>query len=1553
MNWDAIEGATGYKVWMFNGRAYQEFDAGANTTWTTQNKGIWPTKEEIKNGQFTLHYDQKGSELALNPSDVYKNAGYGYEKYQKYWFRLSAYDDNGETVYSSKAFEPSFSEPTEFLGKEEYWSFTDVPNGEVNIATGNLIISEDDISISGRGPSLGVARTYNSLSPAIGMFGAGWHSDLEMSIVASSDQLKLIDEDSTLHIFNKQADGSYKPPTGIYLELTETENEYILKSKDQTKVFFNKTSGKIEKMMDGHNNTLKYYYDQERLSKMEDASGRALSFAYTEDGKVKEIIAPENRKIVYEYSNDFLTKVTQTAGEVTQYEYNDAMRLSKLYEPTHQEKNPSVTTFLYQDQRLAQVVNAENHAYSLTYDKEKNEVDFINPNGSKDRYRFNEAANPIVITQDVDQLNITTSYIYEGNNLKETKVPNDQGSSKPTESYQYDENGNVTSATDSYGTETYQYNENNDVTKIIDTENEETTIAYDDLNPVSETSPSDQTSSVAKYDSYGNVIESSSALSNATNLLENASFEQSEGLSSWNVTTYNDSGSLKIDSTTQASNIAGQKSLKIQSTSTTKTGQLGYVAATQEVTVSPNTTYTLSGRMKTDLTNANAFFNVKFLDKDKKGIGWQDNRYSQMTKKHDWMDRQLTFTTPSNTASILIYLEVDHFNDQATGEAWFDGIQLEKSDVSSTYNPIINSSFEKTFNGWTGSGGSIDSSGFDGSASLKATGSMEYKQTLELNQNDKMTLKALTLTGLSKALNVTEKGSVSSSDYALTAKVVYQDGTTKDYVASFPKGSQEWNRSAVKIPASKPIKKLEVILSFKGNYSDTVWFDAIRLIEGSVLTKNSYDENHNYVTKVEDAKGNIVQNKYDTYGNKMEAIDEKNQSITYAYDKADQLQSLNLPNGASVNYQYDLNGNMTSKEIVSNGKKQPFQYQYNGLNQLLKTTGPLNDITVNEYDENGNKIKTTLPRGNDIKWSYDGFDRINTISYNDKGYYRFAYDKNGNETTVEALIDGYTKTREYDKSNRLTKVVQKNSKQDWLYPTESDKLKTFTFTHKDFSQTNEFSYNKQDSNTLVKNGSFTFRFDYDEDGNVQTFTSGNGAGSTFSYDDLGLVDSLNIGTDDGQEILFETYEYDANGNRTKIESSKGTNKIYAYDSLDQLVKETRSDGTLIEYEYDGFGNRVLEKGTNTSPIVSSYNLANQLVQYGDERLSYDDNGNRLEDGKFIYHWNDADQLASVTKKGASSPIATYRYDEDGRRIQKVVNGKTINYYYHGDSLNVLYETNENDEVIRSYTYSESGILLSMNQGNSTYFYHYNAHGDVIALTDKDSKVVAEYEYDAWGNVLKAEEADEVKTNPYRYAGYQYDHETGLYYLIARYYQPTHGVFLSLDPDPGDDDDILTQNGYTYANNNPVMLVDPDGHWVWLAVNAGFAVYDGYKAYKSGGNWKQVAWAAGSNFIKLGYIKKASRTLSAVKKGRTGRQGKLKALVSDPKAPKHVKGFIKNQMRHRKINGKKRHLNNPPGYELAHKRGYEARKGYSYRYTVLQNTKNHKLQHKYDRYGKKR
>jgi hypothetical protein len=81
---------------------------------------------------------------------------------------------------------------------------------------------------------------------------------------------------------------------------------------------------------------------------------------------------------------------------------------------------------------------------------------------------------------------------------------------------------------------------------------------------------------------------------------------------------------------------------------------------------------------------------------------------------------------------------------------------------------------------------------------------------------------------------------------------------------------------------------------------------------------------------------------------------------------------------------------------------------------------------------------------------------------------------------------------------------------------------------------------------------------------------------------------------------------------------------------------------------------------------------------------------------------------SITKKGESSPFVTYKYDEGGRRIQKTVGTSITNYFYDGDSLNVLYETDGQNQVVKSYIYSESGQLLTMKKGTEKYFYHYNA-----------------------------------------------------------------------------------------------------------------------------------------------------------------------------------------------------------------------------------------------------
>ena len=89
------------------------------------------------------------------------------------------------------------------------------------------------------------------------------------------------------------------------------------------------------------------------------------------------------------------------------------------------------------------------------------------------------------------------------------------------------------------------------------------------------------------------------------------------------------------------------------------------------------------------------------------------------------------------------------------------------------------------------------------------------------------------------------------------------------------------------------------------------------------------------------------------------------------------------------------------------------------------------------------------------------------------------------------------------------------------------------------------------------------------------------------------------------------------------------------------------------------------------------------------------------------------------------------------------------------------------------TYLRGANLIS----DGTSYYLYNAHGDVVQLTDSTGAVTKSYDYDAFGN---ERDPDEEDTNPFRYCGEYFDKETGTYYLRARYYDPLIGRFTQAD-----------------------------------------------------------------------------------------------------------------------------------------------------------------------------
>jgi RHS repeat-associated protein len=98
----------------------------------------------------------------------------------------------------------------------------------------------------------------------------------------------------------------------------------------------------------------------------------------------------------------------------------------------------------------------------------------------------------------------------------------------------------------------------------------------------------------------------------------------------------------------------------------------------------------------------------------------------------------------------------------------------------------------------------------------------------------------------------------------------------------------------------------------------------------------------------------------------------------------------------------------------------------------------------------------------------------------------------------------------------------------------------------------------------------------------------------------------------------------------------------------------------------------------------------------------------------------------------------------------------------------------------------------------------DGHSGVRVLTDKLGNLTDTASYDAYGNV----------TNPlsseFGYRGESFEDLTRLQYLRARYYEPSTGRFLGVDPVEGDVNSPVSRHRYLYGNANPVSYSDPSG-----------------------------------------------------------------------------------------------------------------------------------------------
>lgn len=157
------------------------------------------------------------------------------------------------------------------------------------------------------------------------------------------------------------------------------------------------------------------------------------------------------------------------------------------------------------------------------------------------------------------------------------------------------------------------------------------------------------------------------------------------------------------------------------------------------------------------------------------------------------------------------------------------------------------------------------------------------------------------------------------------------------------------------------------------------------------------------------------------------------------------------------------------------------------------------------------------------------------------------------------------------------------------------------------------------------------------------------------------------------------------------------------------------------------------------------------------------------------------------------------------RIQQVLEHdwypETTKYTYHGKLLtHMTVDYTDWDEVAQQdklhFFYDAQSRPAKVNYNGDIYTYIYNLQGDIVGILDNSGNLVVEYNYDAWGKPIATTgslAATLGKRNPFRYRGYVYAEEMGLYCLRSRYFNPVWCRFTNAD--------IVLFAGYKLLKNN--------------------------------------------------------------------------------------------------------------------------------------------------------
>ena len=237
----------------------------------------------------------------------------------------------------------------------------------------------------------------------------------------------------------------------------------------------------------------------------------------------------------------------------------------------------------------------------------------------------------------------------------------------------------------------------------------------------------------------------------------------------------------------------------------------------------------------------------------------------------------------------------------------------------------------------------------------------------------------------------------------------------------------------------------------------------------------------------------------------------------------------------------------------------------------------------------------------------------------------------------------------------------------------------------------------------------------------------------------------------------------------------GSKTYYVYNSCNQLTQETENDEIgggqrIYVLNYDSAGNLTSETKNNAAYKSYTYDALNRVASFAN----------------------------------SSNIITKYTYNAQGQRTEKSTGSNYLTSIWLGGMIA--------DNIPTSDTVGTFGnndqIFLNGEDGNDGMLYNgvWTAH-----VTDASGSTLANVSgitpspvnFDAYGNMTSGQAMSSI-TNPYTYDGYYQDYESGLYYLNARYYDPTTQQFTQEDPAQDG------TNWYGYCGGDPVNFADPTG-----------------------------------------------------------------------------------------------------------------------------------------------